>query len=128
MTEKSIEDKNDIEFSVIIACYYEEKSIETFYQRLSDTLKSLNRSYEIIFVNDGSTDKTFEKLTAIFHKDPNVSAVIDLFKNAGQPRAYTAGIVQAKGRAMVFIDSDLQLDPEELPRLVDKYDEIDAAV
>lgn len=123
MEKKSIKTKNEIEFSVIIGCYYEENSIAKFHQRLSDTLNSLNRSYEIIFVNDGSTDKTFEKLTAIFQKDPNVSAVIDLFKNTGQAGAYTAGIVRAKGRAMIFMDSDLQLDPEELPLLIRKYDE-----
>ncbi|MHC5091114.1 MAG: glycosyltransferase, partial [Planctomycetota bacterium] len=63
---------SDIEFSVIITCYYEENSIEQFYRRLSDTLKSIDRSYEINFINDGSTDKTFEKLKMIFDHDNSV--------------------------------------------------------
>ena len=110
------------EFSVIISCYYEEKSIEEFYGRLSASLQSLNRSYEIVFVNDGSTDKTFEKLRMIFEKDPHVTTIIDLFKNAGQAAAVTAGITHAQGKNFVFLDSDLQLDPEELPLLVKEFD------
>lgn len=110
------------EFSVIISCYYEEKSIDEFYGKLSNAMNSLNRSYEIVFVNDGSTDKTFEKLKMIFDKDPHVTTIIDLFKNAGQGPAVTAGINHAKGKNFVFMDSDLQLDPEELPLLVSEFD------
>ena len=111
------------EFSVIITCYFEEKSIREFYSRLSSTLQGLGRSYEIIFVNDGSTDNTFAILEQIYAEDPAVYAIVDLFKNAGQAAAMTAGFSQARGEKFVFIDSDLQLDPEELPLLVAKYDE-----
>ncbi|MGA1868185.1 MAG: glycosyltransferase family 2 protein [bacterium] len=115
--------KAEVDFSVLISCYFEEKSIDEFYSRLSDVLQCMGRSYEIIFINDGSTDKTFEKLKAIFDADPNVTAVVDLFKNAGQANAKTPGVLLARGKAIILIDSDLQLDPEELPLLVDKYDE-----
>jgi glycosyltransferase involved in cell wall biosynthesis len=111
------------EFSVIITCYYEEQSIEEFHARLSRAMESIGRSYEIIFVNDGSTDKTFDRLKAIFEKDPRVSVIIDLFKNAGQAAAMTAGFTQARGRAFIFMDSDLQIDPAELPVLIGKFDE-----
>jgi undecaprenyl-phosphate 4-deoxy-4-formamido-L-arabinose transferase len=114
--------QSDIEFSVLITCYYEEKSIDEFYRRLSATLESLNRSYEIIFVNDGSRDGTWEKLKAIFAKDARVHAVLDLFKNSGQQAAGTAALNESRGRALVYIDSDLQLAPEELPRLVAEHD------
>ena len=110
------------DFSVVISCYFEEKSIDIFYDRLSQTLKSTGRSYEIIFINDGSTDKTFEKLCNIFDADKHVTAVIDLFKNTGQANAKTPGVMIAQGKAMVSIDSDLQLDPEELPLLIKEYD------
>ncbi len=110
------------EFSVIISCYYEEKSIDEFYTRLSKAMNSLDRSYEIVFVNDGSTDKTFEKLKMIYDKDPHVTTIIDLFKNAGQAVAVTAGIKHANGKNFVLMDSDLQLDPEELPLLVKEFD------
>ena len=123
MVHKSLESFNpEVDFSVIITCYYEEKSIDVFYERLSKTLDSLGRSYEIIFINDGSTDKTFEKLQRIFDSDKHVTAVIDLFKNTGQLNAKTPGVMLAKGKAMVVIDSDLQLDPEELAILVKEYD------
>ena len=114
--------QSDIEFSVCVTCFYEEKSIDEFYRRLSDTLESLNRPYEIIFVNDGSRDRTWEKLKAIFVQDPRVHVVLDLFKNSGQQAAATAAVNESRGKAVVFIDSDLQLAPEELPRLVAEYD------
>ena len=114
--------QSGIEFSVCIACYYEEKSIDEFYGRLSAALEGLHRSYEIIFVNDGSRDGTWEKLKAIFAKDPKVHAVLDMFKNAGQAAAATAAVNESRGKTLVFMDSDLQLDPADLPRLVAEYD------
>jgi len=126
MEHIATDERNDLpgpEFSVIITCYYEERSIDEFHERLSKALESLGRTYEIIFVNDGSTDKTFEHLKRIFEKDPHVTVVANLFKNAGQAAAMTAGFTHARGRHFVFMDSDLQLDPGELPLLVAKYDE-----
>ena len=112
----------EFDFSAIISCYFEEQSIDIFHERLSKALKSTGRSYEIIFINDGSTDKTFEKLKRLFESDRHVTAVIDLFNNTGQLNAKTPGIMLAKGKAMVVMDSDLQLDPEELDILVKEYD------
>lgn len=110
------------EFSALITCYYEERSIEEFHGRLSKALRSLGRSFEIVFVNDGSADGTFAKLREIYSRDPHVSVILDLFHNAGQAAAMTAAICEARGRAFLFMDSDLQLAPEELPRLVAEYD------
>jgi len=109
------------DFSVIITCYFEEKSIEEFYTRLSSTLRESGVTYEIVFVNDGSTDGTFDKLKMIFEKDPNVTTIIDLLRNSGQLGAMTAGIANARGRHFVFMDSDLQLSPEELPLLLAEF-------
>jgi glycosyltransferase involved in cell wall biosynthesis len=111
-----------VEFSVIITCYFEESSIEEFYSRLSGALNRSGRSYEIVFVNDGSTDNTFEKLRMIFENDPHVTTVADLFRNAGQAAAMTAGITFARGKHFIFMDSDLQLDPEELELLMSRFD------
>lgn len=125
------QDKNDVqvcdqqpqpEFSVIISCYYEEKSIEEFYAQLSRALKLLGRTYEIVFVNDGSTDNTFEKLKGIYDKDPRVTTIIDLFRNTGQLGAMSAGIANARGKHFMFMDSDLQLDPGEISLLVSEFD------
>lgn len=110
------------DFSVLITCHFEEKSIDEFHAKLSAALESLGRSYEIIFVNDGSTDATFERLRAIFERDSHVRVAMDLFRNAGQQAAITAAITAARGNAIVLMDSDLQLEPAELPRLVAEFD------
>lgn len=111
------------EFSIVTTCYYEEQSIDEFYTRLRATADSLGRSYELVMVNDGSTDRTYERLKGFFDRDPRVTTIIDLYRNAGQVNAMTAGLTHARGRAIVFIDSDLQLDPEDLPTLVREFDQ-----
>lgn len=112
-----------LDFSVVISCYFEEKSIDEFHSRLLSTLKQTDYTYEIIYVNDGSTDGTLEKLESIFETNKEVTAVINLFRNVGQANAKTPGLQNINGNALVLIDSDLQLDPEELPILIDKYNE-----
>ncbi|MBI9016342.1 MAG: glycosyltransferase family 2 protein [Phycisphaerae bacterium] len=118
-----MQEQNKPDFSIVISCYYEEKSIDEFYQRLSSAMRGIGRSYEIIFVNDGSTDGTFGKLKNIFANDENVFAVVDLFKNSGQAAAITAGTTFINGKAIITIDSDLQLEPEDIPSLIKKYDQ-----
>ena len=108
---------------MIITCYYEEPSIDEFHARLTAAMEGTGRSFEIIFVNDGSTDGTFEKLKAIHARDPHVSTVADLFRNTGQVCAMSCGVSLAQGRNFIFMDSDLQLDPEELPLLIEAFDE-----
>jgi len=112
-----------VDLSIVLSCYFEEQSIMEFHTRLSTTLESMGRSYEIFFVNDGGDDGTFEVLKTIFAKDPHVTAIVDLMKNTGQSNAKTPSVMMARGKALVLIDTDLQLDPEQLPDLVAKYDE-----
>jgi glycosyltransferase involved in cell wall biosynthesis len=111
------------DFTLLVTCHFEEKSIDEFYRRMRDTLESTGRSYEIVMVNDGSTDGTWERLKAIYNADPKVTAVMDFFKNAGQQAAITAALCEARGKSVILMDSDLQLAPEELPLLIAKYDE-----
>lgn len=108
------------EFTVVITCYYEEQSVEEFHGRLRKALDTTGHSNEIVMVNDGSTDGTWEKLCEIHERDPDAT-VIDLFRNAGQNAAISAGIQEARGRNLVFMDSDLQLDPEDLPLLLEAF-------
>jgi glycosyltransferase involved in cell wall biosynthesis len=109
------------DFTVVITCYFEEKSVDEFYTRLRKTLEGMGRSFEIVMVNDGSTDGTWERLKAFHARDPHLT-VVDLFRNFGQVNAMTAGAERGSGRSFVFMDSDLQLDPEELPLLVAELD------
>ena len=108
--------------SAIVTSYFEEKSLEEFHRRLSQALRDVGRPYEIIMVNAGSTDRTWEIMQKLFETDPHVRVILDFFKNSGQLAAMTAGVCEARGKVILFIDSDLQLDPEDLPRLVAEYD------
>ena len=111
-----------IDFSVVVACYFEEKSIDEFHERVSKTLEATGRSYELIFTNDGSTDDTWSKLKAIYESDPAVFLVQSLYRNYGQLAAMLAGYREARGKHVVFLDSDLQLDPEDFPKLLEEFD------
>jgi glycosyltransferase involved in cell wall biosynthesis len=110
-------------YSVLVSCYYEEKSIDEFIHRLIAAIAASGRQIEIVAVNDGSTDGTFARLQELFHAHEQIGAVVDLFRNSGQAAGLTAAVLQARGEHYVLLDSDLQLDPEELPRLLAKFEE-----
>lgn len=106
--------------SVVIPMYYEEEVAEECYKRVSKTLKELKEyEYEIIFVNDGSQDKTLKILEEIARKDSNVK-VISFSRNFGHQAAVTAGIKEVTGDAIVIMDADLQDPPELIPDML-KY-------
>lgn len=106
--------------SVVIPMYYEEEVAQECYNRMVTILDKLdNYEYEIIFVNDGSKDKTLEILEKIASKDENVK-VISFSRNFGHQAAVTAGIKEATGDAVVIIDADLQDPPELIPDML-KY-------
>ena len=113
----------DFEFSIVIACFNEEKTIEDFISRLTKEIRLLHRSIEIVAVDDGSKDRTFGLLSKLTQSHPELSVAARLFKNSGQAAAITAGLSLARGKNYILIDSDLQLLPEELPILVKRYDE-----
>lgn len=109
--------------SVIIPMYYEEAVAEECYNRVSTVLKNIeNYEYEIIFVNDGSKDKTLEILENISKKDSNVK-IISFSRNFGHQAAVTAGIKYVTGDAVVIIDADLQDPPELIPEMVKLWEQ-----
>jgi len=106
--------------SVVVPAYNEEEVLPELHRRLSSVLDSLGAEWEIIYVNDGSTDGTLEVVNGF--NDPRVT-LIDLSRNFGKEIAMTAGLDHAAGEAVVVIDADLQDPPELIPELVKKWRE-----
>lgn len=106
--------------SIVAPAYNEGDSLEEFYSRLTNATNDLDLQLEIIYVNDGSVDSTFEVMQAQHNKDPRVT-VVNLSRNFGKEIALTAGLDFAVGDAVVVIDTDLQDPPELIPELVNKW-------
>jgi undecaprenyl-phosphate 4-deoxy-4-formamido-L-arabinose transferase len=110
------------EVSVLVPLLNEEESLEELNGRIRVALAALGKTYEIIYINDGSTDGTQELLEGFRDEDDRVK-IIEFNRNYGQHMALFAGFERASGRVMVTIDGDLQNPPEEIPRLVQKAEE-----
>lgn len=108
--------------SIVVPMYNESENVGPFYERLKKVLDQIGESYEIICVNDGSTDDTMEKLLKIREMDSNVK-IIDFSRNFGKEIALTAGIDFSSGEAIIPIDVDLQDPPEIIPELISKWRE-----
>lgn len=106
--------------SVIVPLYNEEEVIGESYRRLTQVMSSMEEDYELIFVNDGSRDKTFDLARGIQEKDPHV-VLVDFSRNFGHQMAVSAGLEQARGDAVVIIDADLQDPPELIPKMVEMW-------
>lgn len=111
-----------LELSIVIPLFNEEESILPLYQGLTTVLGGLNKPFEVLFINDGSIDHTYEVLCRLADKDPRVK-VINLRRNFGQTAAMAAGFDFARGRIIIPMDGDLQNDPVDIPLLLKKLDE-----
>ena len=110
------------EFSVVVPAYNEEEVIEESYKRLAAVMDELGESYELIFIDDGSRDRTAEKLAHICENDKNVK-LLRFSRNFGHMPAITAGMDYARGNAIMIIDADLQDPPELFPKMIEKWRE-----
>jgi glycosyltransferase involved in cell wall biosynthesis len=108
--------------SVVVPVYNEERSVELLYDEIAAALEPLEREWEAVFVDDGSTDGSFAALTRLHSRAPNVR-VVRLRRNFGKAAALSAGFAQADGEVIATLDADGQDDPAELPRLLAKLDE-----
>jgi glycosyltransferase involved in cell wall biosynthesis len=108
--------------SIVIPLLNEEGNLKLLHQKLNDVLGGLGQPYEIIFVNDGSTDDSPEILTELFQTDPRVQ-VIHFRQNFGKTAALTAGFRHSRGDVVFTLDADLQDDPAEIPAMLDKLNE-----
>jgi glycosyltransferase involved in cell wall biosynthesis len=110
------------ELSIFLPVFNEEANLEPLHIKLTESLEQLGRTYEIIYVDDGSTDKSMAKLRELAAHDERVR-VIALRRNYGQTAAMSAGIDHARGRVLIPMDADLQNDPADIHRLLEKLDE-----
>jgi glycosyltransferase involved in cell wall biosynthesis len=110
------------ELSIVIPVHNESPNIKPLYEELTETLSRYGRAYELIIVDDGSTDDSFERLAALQANDSRLR-VIRFRRNFGQTAAFAAGIAHARGRLVVTSDGDLQNDPGDIPAMVALIDQ-----
>lgn len=108
--------------SLVVPIYNEEESIETLHTRLTEQLEQLGRPYEIIAVDDGSKDRSFDILRRLARANPHLH-VVRFRRNFGQTAAFSAGFHRARGEVIFTIDADLQNDPADIPALLAKIEE-----
>ncbi|NOZ93468.1 MAG: glycosyltransferase family 2 protein [Acidobacteria bacterium] len=110
------------ELSVVVPAFNEEENVEAMFERLKAALERTVDGFEVLFVDDGSCDGTWDRITALAKADPRVRGV-RFARNFGHQAAVTAGVDAARGRAVVIIDADLQDPPEVIPEMVAKWRE-----
>ena len=113
---------NAVELSVVVPIYNELLNIEPLYEAVRNALADFPRSWELVLVDDGSTDGSREKLQGLAQRDRRVRVVL-FRRNFGQSAAMAAGFEHARGRVIVTMDGDLQNDPADIPALLEKLDE-----
>ncbi|MCE2414982.1 glycosyltransferase family 2 protein [Candidatus Poribacteria bacterium] len=108
--------------SIVVPVYNEEENVRLLFEKIQSVCDTIGDSYEVLFVDDGSSDKTFAVLSELSKQKPQL-AVIRFEKNAGQTAAMAAGFEFAQGQRIVSMDGDLQNDPADIPKLLKKLDE-----
>jgi glycosyltransferase involved in cell wall biosynthesis len=108
--------------SLVIPVYNEEENVELLYQKIVAAAEAVGRTWEVVLVDDGSKDKSFEKLERIALKDSRIK-LVRFVRNFGQTAALSAGIDHAKGSIIIPMDADLQNDPADIGRLIEKLEE-----
>ena len=114
-----MDNSKSIELSLIIPVFNESGNLKRLFSRLKAVLVNLNMNYEIIFINDGSTDDSLNILKEIQQNEHGV-VIIDFRRNFGQTAAFSAGFDHAEGNLIITMDSDLENFPEDIPKLLDR--------
>ena len=112
----------ELGISVVIPVYNEEGNIDRLYQELTAALENIGRDYEVVAINDGSSDGTYDMLNDVQAKDARWQ-IIHFRRNFGQTAAMAAGFDAARGEIVITIDADLQNDPRDIQSILDKFDE-----
>jgi len=109
--------------SVVIPVFNEEANLPALFERLAGAMDALGRPWEVLFTNDGSTDRSFELLAEFHQRRPREVRVIDFNGNYGQHMAIMAAFERVRGEVIVTLDADLQNPPEEIPKLLERYEQ-----
>ncbi len=112
-----------VTLSIVVPVMNEELNVRPLFEKLSTQLAELNQSHEVIFVDDGSTDKTFEELKKLYDENRDVVRVIRFRRHFGKTPALVAGFSRCRGEIIFTMDGDLQDDPEEIPNYLAKLEE-----
>ena len=108
--------------SIVVPVYNEEDNVRPLFEKIQTVCEAIGEPYEVLFVDDGSKDETFAVLSELSEQKPQL-AVIRFEKNAGQTAAMAAGFEFARGQRIISMDGDLQNDPSDVPKLLEKLDE-----
>ncbi|MBC8389143.1 MAG: glycosyltransferase family 2 protein [Actinobacteria bacterium] len=114
--------KSGVDLSIVIPIYNEKESIGGLYEKLNKALSRMNLKYEVLLIDDGSVDGTFNELLKV-HRKNKLFKIIRFRKNFGQTSAISAGFSYAEGEVVITLDADLQNDPQDIPVLLEKLNE-----
>jgi glycosyltransferase involved in cell wall biosynthesis len=114
--------ESSVRYSIVVPFYNEQENIPPLYMKITEVMDSIGESYELIFIDDGSRDNSFKVLSDIYEHDRRVN-IVRLRRNFGQTPALKAGFDFARGEVIISMDGDLQHDPEEIPRFLEKIEE-----
>jgi glycosyltransferase involved in cell wall biosynthesis len=113
----------DVAISIVVPMMNEQQSIRLLFEKLSTQLEQIGQRYEIIFIDDGSTDNTFQELQKLYNEHRGIVRVVRFRRNFGKTPALVAGFLRCRGSVVFTMDGDLQDDPQEIPRYLEKLDE-----
>jgi glycosyltransferase involved in cell wall biosynthesis len=115
-------DESSVRYSIVVPFFNEQENIPPLYMKLTEVMDAIGEPYEFVFVDDGSRDESYKLLAEIYEHDRRVN-VVRLRRNFGQTAALKAGFDFAQGEVIISMDGDLQHDPEEIPRFLEKIEE-----
>ncbi|MBN1155415.1 glycosyltransferase family 2 protein [candidate division KSB1 bacterium] len=119
---RKIREQDRLDLSIVVPLYNEEENVNLLHTRIQTVLETIDKTYEIIYVDDGSRDQTYPLLKQIHQQNKHVK-VVKFRGNFGQSAAMSAGFDAARGDVVIAMDGDLQNDPIDMPRLLDKLEE-----
>jgi len=117
-----METESLVRYSIVVPFFNEQENIPALYMKLTEVMDAIGEPYELVFVDDGSKDNSFKVLSDIYEHDRRVN-LIRLRRNFGQTPALKAGFDFARGEVIISMDGDLQHDPEEIPKFLEKIEE-----